>query len=128
MLTPSYFLSCLGENVKSLMIGKLRKLRCFRGISTDKLPVIYMANKSALMTIDMYEEWLLYFNRTMSGRKVLLFVDNAPTHSNNKLMNVTVKYLLTDTTSYLQPMDHGIIQSLKLKYRRKQLQRAISAM
>ena len=62
-------------------------------------------------------------------RKVLLFLDNAPSHPTQlKLENVKVQFLPPNTTSHCQPMDQGIIQAMKLKFRKKQLQYLLSAM
>ncbi|XP_053406646.1 tigger transposable element-derived protein 4-like [Mercenaria mercenaria] len=85
-------------------------------------------NKKAWMTGEIFEEWLHWFDRQMKGRKVLLFVDNAPSHPQVNLKNVNVKFLPPNTTSLCQPMDQGIIQAMKLKYRKKQLQYVISQM
>lgn len=80
------------------------------------------------MNGQLYEEWLKWFDRQMAGRKVLLFVDNAPAHQNIQLKNVTVKYLPANTTSFCQPMDQGLIQAMKLKYRKRQLQHVLLQM
>jgi predicted transcriptional regulator len=124
-LTLALCASMTGEKVKPLLIGKSKKPRCFKRISGDNLPVIYRANKSSWMTTFLYDEWLHWFDRKMNGRKVLLFVDNAPTHAKIKLKNVTVKNFPANTTSVCQPMDQGIIQTLKLKYRKRQLQHVV---
>jgi hypothetical protein len=57
------------------------------------------------------------------NRHVLLFLDNAPSHPKLTLNNVTLQFLPANTTSKSQPMDQGIIQALKLRYRRRQLQK-----
>ena len=52
-------------------------------------------------------------------RKILMLVDNCPAHPNiANLKAVTLKFLPSNTTSCLQPMDQGIIQNLKIVYRR----------
>ncbi|XP_053406295.1 tigger transposable element-derived protein 4-like [Mercenaria mercenaria] len=116
------------EKIKPLVIGKSKNPRCFSGIKQDRLPVMYKSNKKAWMTGEIFEEWLHWFDRQMKGRKVLLFVDNAPSHPQVNLKNVNVKFLPPNTTSLCQPMDQGIIQAMKLKYRKKQLQYVISQM
>lgn len=117
-----------GEKIKPLVIGKSSRPRCFSRVKVEKLPVQYKANRKAWMTSALFEEWLHWFDRQMNGRKVLLFVDNAPSHGLTKLKNVTVKFLPKNTTSHCQPMDQGIIQAFKLKYRKKQLQHVVSKM
>ena len=54
----------------------------------------------------------------MEGRKIALLIDNWPGHlSAYDLTNVKLIFLPRNTTSVLQPMDLGVIRSLKLNYR-----------
>ena len=62
------------------------------------------------------------------NRHVLLLLDNAPSHPKLTLNNVTLQFLPANTTSKSQPMDEGIIQALKLRYRRRQLKKTIMKM
>ena len=58
-----------------------------------------------------------------SGKKVLLFIDNCPSHPVvDESSHTTVHYLPPQTTSHLQPCDQRIIQSFKRKYRHSLLQ------
>ncbi|XP_060561826.1 tigger transposable element-derived protein 4-like [Ruditapes philippinarum] len=57
----------------------------------------------------------------MKKRNILLFVDNAPSHPNLSFSNMKVVYFPPNTTSRTQPMDQGIIQTTKLKFRKRQL-------
>ena len=61
-------------------------------------------------------------------RKVLLFMDNAPCHPKVTLRNVELRFFPANTTSCLQPMDKGVIQAVKLKYRKKQLRKVLQQM
>jgi hypothetical protein len=61
-------------------------------------------------------------------RKVLLFLDNAPSHPNINFENVKLQFLPPNTTCKTQPMDQGIIQTLKLKYRKRQLAYLLDSM
>ena len=49
------------------------------------------------------------------GQKVLLFPDNATSHSDVQLCNGKLKYLPANTTSILQQLDKGIILAMKWK-------------
>ena len=49
------------------------------------------------------------------GQKVLLFPDNATSHSDVQLCNAKLKYLPANTTSILQRLDKGIILAMKWK-------------
>ena len=52
--------------------------------------------------------------------KVILIVDNCPAHPIIEgLKAVKLVFLPSNTTSKTQPMDHGVIRSLKAKYRKK---------
>ena len=54
----------------------------------------------------------------MEGRKIALLIDNWPAHpSASDLTNVQLIFLPPNTTSVLQPMDQGVIRSLKLNNR-----------
>jgi hypothetical protein len=109
-----------GEIRKPLVIGKAVKPRCFGKFIPKQLPVDYYANPRAWMTSAIYEEWLTKFDKEMAreNRQLLKFADNAPCHKDiqRKLNNITLKYLPPNTTSVTQPLDGGIIQTMKLKF------------
>lgn len=75
------------------------------------------------MTGKIYEDYLKKLNAQMKAqnRKVLLFVDNAPSHPELQLSNINVQFFPPNTTAYTQPMDQGIIQATKLKFRKRQV-------
>jgi hypothetical protein len=53
----------------------------------------------------------------MHGRRVPLLVDNATCHLALDLTNVRVAYLTKNITTFLQPLDAGIIQNFKVNYK-----------
>lgn len=64
------------------------------------------------------------------GSKVLLFVDNAPTHPTEELLergNGQFKtiFLPPNVTSLLQPMDQSVIETMKRHYRRQLLRKLL---
>ena len=62
-------------------------------------------------------------------RNVILFLDNATVHPTSwvdKFSNIKVVFLTKNTTSRLQPLVAGIIQSFKLKYRKKLMRYVIA--
>ncbi|XP_052696591.1 tigger transposable element-derived protein 4-like [Crassostrea angulata] len=61
-------------------------------------------------------------------RKILLYLDNAPSHLKINLSNIKLQFSPANTTSKLQPMDQGIIQTLKLKFRNRQLKKMVREM
>ena len=114
-----------------MIIGKSRQPRAFKKKATE-LGLDYHANSKAWMTAALFFEWLERFNayiaRTFS-RKVALLIDNCSAHGTLEnlpsLSNVEVIFLPPNTTSKLQPLDAGIIASLKLRYRKKQMEHAV---
>lgn len=59
-------------------------------------------------------------------RRVLFLVDNCPGHGQVAgLEAIRVEFLPANTTAKLQPMDQGVISSLKRHYRRSLLQRML---
>ena len=109
---------------EGVVIRNTAQPRCFKKIKIEKLPVMYRSNRKAWMTTDLMTEWLKKIDKQMKaqGRKILLFLDNAPSHPHLTFHNVKLAFLPANTTALAQPMDQGIIQTLKLKYRKRQLQ------
>ncbi|XP_026471616.1 tigger transposable element-derived protein 4-like [Ctenocephalides felis] len=107
------------EKKKLLIIGKSQKPRCFKSIKS--LPVDYANNRKAWMTSEIFEKWIRDWDRDLvkKNRKILLLVDNCPAHPNIADLNsITLAFFPPNTTSILQPMDQGIIRSLKTNFRK----------
>ena len=71
------------------------------------------------MDSELSEEWVREQDRkfALEGRKVALVIDNCTTHPNIENIKLIKLYFLPpNTTSCLQPMDQGVIRSLKCKY------------
>ena len=118
------------DKLKPLVIGKSVKPRCFNGIDISTLPVSYEANKKAWMTSILFNQWLSNWNRKLhsQNRKVLLFIDNCPAHNlMGNFTNIEIQFLPPNTTSVLQPMDQGVINSFKSHYRRRLVNRYLAA-
>ena len=86
------------------------------------------------MTGPIWEGFLQDLDRDMGrqGRKILILADNCSAHVPVLgLKNVTVQFLPANTTSVLQPCDHGIIRSMKAIFRtniRRRILELIEAM
>ncbi|XP_065284391.1 tigger transposable element-derived protein 6-like [Dermacentor albipictus] len=110
-----------------LVIGKSAKPRCFKG--TRSLPVQYKANNKSWMTRAIFTEWMMAFDRDMKrqGRKVCLLLDNCSAHHSDevKLTNTELRFFPPNCTSVLQPLDQGVILSLKRAYRGRLIQRLL---
>ena len=83
------------------------------------------------MDSQIFEEWVRKLDRTfrMEGRKIALLIDNCPAHpSVSDLTNVQLVFLPPNTTSVLQPIDQGVIRSLKAHYRGRVVRRLCRAL
>lgn len=111
------------DKLRPLIIGKTQNPRCLKQIynmGVGDLPVHYYGNKKGWMTGFIFDDWLCKWNSklVMAGRKILLLIDNAPSHVVKTYSNIRIQFLPPNTTSKLQPMDQGILRSTKLHYRR----------
>ncbi|GBM38345.1 Tigger transposable element-derived protein 4 [Araneus ventricosus] len=99
------------QKLKPLVIGRSKNPRCFKGAKS--LEVDYDLNKNFWVTSEICEKWVQKLGKRMIAecRKIALVFDNCPAHPkeiNQKLKNVTVFYLLPNTTSKVQPMDQEL--------------------
>lgn len=110
--------SMMGEKLPLLIIGKSENPRAFRN---KHVPLDYMSNRKAWMTSALFETYIRKIDRRMesAGRRIAMIIDNCPSHFLIKdLKAVTLIFLPPNTTSKTQPMDSGVIWSLKSHYRR----------
>lgn len=114
------------EKLKPIVIGKYANPRAFK--NKKNLPLIYKNNANAWMKSDIFEEFLLKLNQNMQkqNRKIILFIDNCSSHPFITLPNIKIVYFPSNTTSRLQPLDQGVIHSIKANYRRKLTQKLIA--
>nr|XP_033804225.1 jerky protein homolog [Geotrypetes seraphini] len=118
------------HKIKLCVIGKFAKPRCFEGITN--LPVDYRAQSNSWMDADIFATWFQYSfvpsvkeNLRKKGipenSKVLLLLDNCRAHPPAEELvngNIFVCYLPASVTSLIQPMNQGVIQNVKMFYRR----------
>ena len=84
------------------------------------------------ITTNIFFEWLkkldYYFARS-PVRKILLFADNAYWQGNYlalpTLDNIRIEFLTLGITSLAQPLDTGIIDSVKKKFKSRQIHRML---
>jgi len=89
-------------------------------------------NKKAWMDTIIMKEWLLFFYSHIGPRTVLLSMDNFPAHLSGLELappppNVRIQWLPSNSTSRFQPLDQGIIQNLKVYYRKQWLRYMLNA-
>lgn len=89
----------------------------------------YVANSRSWMTRAIFSDWVASFDSDMrrQGRRVCLLLDNCSAHHipDAQLTNVELKFFPPNCTSVIQPLDQGVIRSLKCAYRQRVMQRLL---
>lgn len=134
-----------GEHkLKLALIGKAKKPRAFKHVKSSPegfdLPVWYRNQPNAWMQESIFKEWFFqqfvpavekYLSSKNLPRKAVLILDNATSHPDIQYIadkDIKAMYLPPNVTSLCQPMDQGVLESLKKRYRRKLLSSLISSM
>ena len=107
------------------VISKSAKPRCFKNVKS--LPFRYRSQVKSWMNSFFFDEWLNELDKMFEkeNRNVILVVDNCPAHPIIEgLKAVELVFLPPNTTSKTQPMDQGVIRSLKAKYHNKSYSKA----
>lgn len=113
-----------GAFEKPLIVGKAKSPRCFKNLDLKTLPIIWRANNKAWMTSNIMDDWLLIFNNKMKKehRNVILLLDHVKFLPHSNYSNVHIMLLPAYTTSFTQPVNQRIINSVKVNYRKMVLQ------
>lgn len=92
------------------------------------MPVTYVSNAKAWMTRALFSDWLMQLDEDMvqQNRKICLLLDNCSAHHGDvQLSNVELEYFPAHCTSLIQPLDQGVINSVKCAYRKRIIQRIL---
>ena len=100
--------------------------------------MIYKSQRNAWMNSEIFAEWFKkdfvpavkshQRSQNIRSPKALLLIDNCSAHPDelsSRDGSVTCLFLPPNTTSLIQPMDQGILQAMKNRYKRKLLQKVI---
>ncbi|KAI1006816.1 hypothetical protein K3495_g1401 [Podosphaera aphanis] len=100
---------CTNENgtdkLPLWVIGSAKQPRDHRrnhGGNIEQYGIKWRANKKSWMTTNLFQEWLLWFEKRMrnNNRSVLLLLDNRPAHKIGELeLRPTKVYFLPPNTS-----------------------------
>ncbi|XP_046472560.1 jerky protein homolog-like [Neodiprion pinetum] len=108
-----------------ILIGKSKNPRCLRNVNKDELPVWYCSQTNAWINKEIFEEWFTdvfvpkvesFLNSKNLPKTAVLLVDNCRSHRYVKINDIEVNFFPPNVTSLIQPMDQGIIQTVKLHY------------
>ena len=110
------------EKYPLFVIGKYANPRAFKHVTN--LPVDYESNKKAWMTGQLFLSFMKKLNSKFQkqNRHVAVILDNCSAHNSpelSRLSHVKFYFLPPNTTAKLQPMDAGIIQNLKVHYKKR---------
>jgi len=123
------------HKMKLVVIGKAKKPRSFKGTEIKNLPVDYYSQKGAWMNREIFEDWFKkkwvpevqsFLKNKGLPQKAVLLLDNAPSHPHESILKtndglMVSKFLPPNVTSLIQPMDQGVLSSMKRLYRQKLL-------
>ena len=118
-----------------LLIGKAARPRCFAGVDMKNLPVVYKAQRNAWVNVAIFSEWFhehfvphVQEKLTERGKepRALLVLDNCSAHPDQDLLisrdgQVKAVFLPPSVSALIQPMDQGVLESLKRCYRKSLL-------
>ena len=101
-----------------MIIGKSKNPRCLKNFNFAHR-VIYDSSKRAWVTGYLFKKWLFNISLDLAKekKKKLMIVDSCPGHNIDcSVPNIEILRLPKNTTGKLQPMDLGIIHSLKAHF------------
>ena len=78
---------------------------------------------------NLFVDWIKALDKRMrsQGRNVIMLLDNATSHPNIlQLTNMQICFLPKNTKSVLQPLDQGILQNMKMLYRKRLVRSVLS--
>ena len=107
-------------------IGKYQRPRALQNINIHAMGGRWCWNKKAWMDTIIMKEWLSAFYSHIGPRTVLLTMNNYPAHLSGLELaspppNIRIQWLPANSTSRFQPLDQGIIQNLKVYYKKQWL-------
>ncbi|XP_054652952.1 tigger transposable element-derived protein 4-like [Dunckerocampus dactyliophorus] len=115
------------DKVPLFLIGKFNKPFCLKHV--ERLPLKYNHSKKAWMTPALFTTWIQQLDRQMviQQRKIVLIVDNCSAHPHVEgLQAIKLVFLPPNYTSATQPMNRGIIRTLKFHYRKMLTKKKLS--
>ncbi|ANB14929.1 Pdc2p [Sugiyamaella lignohabitans] len=104
-------------------IGRAREYRSLANVNLAAIDSHWRSNENAWLTGSIMEEWLQSFYEHVGSRPVLLVMDNFSAHIQGLAespppSNVRVQFLPSNSVSFFQPLDKGVVEQFKILYRK----------
>nr|XP_012154409.1 PREDICTED: jerky protein homolog-like [Megachile rotundata]XP_012154410.1 PREDICTED: jerky protein homolog-like [Megachile rotundata] len=121
------------KKIPLLIVGRFEKPRSIKNLAPHLLPVKYASHPNAMLSAKIFETWfkddfvphVLAFLRSRGlPEKAILLLDNIKLHLSASVLTVggiRAVFLPTNITKLIQPMDQGVIEEIKNRYRSKLL-------
>ena len=127
------------HKLKPLVIGRFQNPRCLHHINRQKMPVLYDHSRNAWMTSAIFQQWFLqsfvpevrrHLRKQDLDTSAVLLLDNCSAHPPAEVLTsndgkIKALFLPKNTTSKIQPLDQGIIQNVKMNYRKALMNRIL---
>ncbi|XP_033329939.2 uncharacterized protein LOC117222387 isoform X3 [Megalopta genalis] len=136
-------LTCCNANgslkMPLLVIGRYEKPRALKNLAPQLLPVTYTSEQNACMSTTIFERWFKeeFVPSTCSflkwrglPEKAILLLDNTRSHSLTDVLSVDgikAVFFPSNVASLIQPLDQGIIDAVKRRYKAKLLRYVLNA-
>lgn len=120
------------HKLRLAVVGKSKNPRAFKNVNPKNLPVDYYNQNAAWMDRVIFKKWFYekfipqvktYLQENNLPPKAVLLLDNAPAHPDAEELKsedgkIFVAYFPPNVTSIAQPMDQGVIETMKRLYRK----------
>ena len=116
------------DHRKLSVIGKAKNPRCLQKkykMTVNKMAVDWYTSNNAWMNGDIHHWIMTKFNNQMrrAGRHVLYVCDNISSHQVREYSHIKFLILPPNATLIVQPLDQGIIRSVRRRYKKKLAER-----
>ena len=121
--------NAVGDKLPIFVVGKAEKPGYFSEVAN--LPCRFRDQEKSWIDRELFEEWVREIDRYFEtqGRTIALLVENCPAHPEIEGLKAINLVLLPSNAEFcIQPMDQGIINSLKAKYRHLLVQKYVTAL
>ena len=121
-------------------ISKAKNPRCLCNLNKNALPVVYRNQANTWVNTEIFKDWFAScfvpetkrrLRELGQDEKAILFLDNCSAHpSEEELVSddgkIIAKFFPPNVTPLIQPMDQGVLEAIKRRYRKSILRDLVS--